>query len=260
MPKSRIRSSASPKNTRSRRRNFSPTATSSPILRRILVHAPLGHAGRNLVPPLARRSERPPEIDEARTVHHGLGFVPLVWVRNLPGPSATGDANDGACTFRAAIETQIEIDYQLSQAGRGLKYSSDPTLAHQGTRDHRQRDRQGRGQRARRQRERRCQAAGDRRHRLRRRDRVCAHLARVRPGKRPRQSRQRGPADGGAVGARARTDEPGPDLARRQSPRQLRRGRAPRTRAHDRCVPPKSIGCACSGRRLRRSIPLRGSR
>lgn len=29
---------------------------------------------------------------------------------------------------RAAIETQIEIDYQLSQAGRGLKYSSDPTL------------------------------------------------------------------------------------------------------------------------------------
>jgi len=35
---------------------------------------------------------------------------------------------DGACTFRAAIETNIEIDYQLSQAGRGLKYSSDPTL------------------------------------------------------------------------------------------------------------------------------------
>lgn len=49
-------------------------------------------------------------------------------MRNLPGPSATGDTNDGACTFRAAIETSIEIDYQLSQAGRGLKYSSDPTL------------------------------------------------------------------------------------------------------------------------------------
>ena len=27
-----------------------------------------------------------------------------------------------------AVETNIEIDYQLSQAGRGLKYSSDPTL------------------------------------------------------------------------------------------------------------------------------------
>ena len=69
-----------------------------------------------------------PELDLARTVRHGLGFVPIVWIRNLPGFSVTGDPNDGACTFRAAIETQIEIDYQLSQAGRGLKYSSDPTL------------------------------------------------------------------------------------------------------------------------------------
>ena len=69
-----------------------------------------------------------PLIDPSRSVRHGLGFVPLVWVRNLPGLSASGDPNDGACTFRAAIETQIEIDYQLSQAGRGLKYSSDPTL------------------------------------------------------------------------------------------------------------------------------------
>jgi hypothetical protein len=65
-----------------------------------------------------------PMIDESRTVRHGLGFVPVVWIKNLPG----GDAIDGACTFRAAIETNIEIDYQLSQAGRGLKYSSDPTL------------------------------------------------------------------------------------------------------------------------------------
>jgi hypothetical protein len=65
-----------------------------------------------------------PEVDENRTVQHGLGFVPMVWVKNLPG----GDDVDGACTFRAAIETSIEIDYQLSQAGRGLKYSSDPTL------------------------------------------------------------------------------------------------------------------------------------
>lgn len=66
----------------------------------------------------------PPQRDATRTVHHGLGFVPLVWIRNLPG----GMAPDGGCTFRAAVETSIEIDYQLSQAGRGLKYSSDPTL------------------------------------------------------------------------------------------------------------------------------------
>lgn len=70
----------------------------------------------------------PPTPDPLRSIHHGLGFVPIVWVRNLPGPSWTQDPADGACTFRAAIETSIEIDYQLSQAGRGLKYSSDPTL------------------------------------------------------------------------------------------------------------------------------------
>jgi len=65
-----------------------------------------------------------PTEDHARSVRHGLGFVPIVWIRNLPG----GDQVDGTCTFRAAIDTSIEIDYQLSQAGRGLKYSSDPTL------------------------------------------------------------------------------------------------------------------------------------
>jgi hypothetical protein len=56
----------------------------------------------------------PPVVDVDRTVRHGLGFVPIVWIRNLPGFSSTGDKIDGACTFRAAIETQIEIDYQLS--------------------------------------------------------------------------------------------------------------------------------------------------
>lgn len=78
--------------------------------------------------PLPINSPIEPEIDEGRSVQHGLGFVPLVWIKNLPGPSSTGDMIDGACTFRSAVETQIEIDYQLSQAGRGLKYSSDPTL------------------------------------------------------------------------------------------------------------------------------------
>lgn len=57
----------------------------------------------------------PAVVDTARSVRHGLGFVPMVWIRNLPG----GIAPDGACTFRAAVETGIEIDYQLSQAGRG---------------------------------------------------------------------------------------------------------------------------------------------
>ncbi len=66
-----------------------------------------------------------PVPDTNNTTTHSLGFVPVVWVKNLPG----GDDIDGECTFPPeAIDTQIEIDYQLSQAGRGLKYSSDPTL------------------------------------------------------------------------------------------------------------------------------------
>ena len=64
------------------------------------------------------------KVDKTRTVQHALGFVPMVWIKNLPG----GNDIDGACTFRAALPNAIEIDYQLSQAGRGLKYSSDPTL------------------------------------------------------------------------------------------------------------------------------------
>lgn len=76
------------------------------------------------IPFLINEPQAAPKIDTVRSLRHGLGFVPLVWIRNLPG----GDGIDGACTFRAAIESNIEIDYQLSQAGRGLKYSSDPTL------------------------------------------------------------------------------------------------------------------------------------
>ncbi|PXX42225.1 phage portal protein [Aquitalea magnusonii] len=64
-------------------------------------------------------------VDAKRTTQHNLGFVPMVWVKNLPG----GDDIDGMPTMPSeAIDCQIEIDYQLSQAGRGLRYSSDPTL------------------------------------------------------------------------------------------------------------------------------------
>lgn len=69
-------------------------------------------------------TEKPLLPDAGRSVRHNLGFCPMVWIRNLPG----GDDVDGVSTFEAAIETVIEIDYQMSQAGRGLRYSSDPTL------------------------------------------------------------------------------------------------------------------------------------
>ncbi len=65
-----------------------------------------------------------PQVDSSRTVTHGLGFLPAVWIKNLPA----GEDVDGACTFEEAIDTNVEMDYQLSQAGRGLKYSSDPKL------------------------------------------------------------------------------------------------------------------------------------
>ena len=65
-----------------------------------------------------------PKIDKSRYVVHNLGFVPIVWVKNLVG----GTQLDGLCTFEPAIDMMFEADYQLSQGGRGLKYSSDPTL------------------------------------------------------------------------------------------------------------------------------------
>lgn len=60
-------------------------------------------------------------IDPSRTVQHDLGFVPAIWIK-LPG----GDDVDGRCLFAQAMDTVIEADYQLSQLGRGLKYSQDP--------------------------------------------------------------------------------------------------------------------------------------
>jgi hypothetical protein len=94
------------------------------------------------VPWLVRDADRDeknfaPERDAQKSVRHGLGFVPWVWIRNLPGKlrliggsdgPLTYSGIDGACTFAAAIETMIEIDYLLSQGGRGLKYAMDPLL------------------------------------------------------------------------------------------------------------------------------------
>lgn len=66
-----------------------------------------------------------PTKDEARSVQHGLDFVPIVWMRNS---EVTGDTPDGQCTFEMAIDTVIEADYLMSQGCRALRYASDPTL------------------------------------------------------------------------------------------------------------------------------------
>lgn len=79
--------------------------------------------------PVPVGSGLPARVDNERSVVHGLGFVPIVWMRNISGGGGFDpEGFDGACTFSAAIDTVIEADYLLSQAGRGLKYGSDPTL------------------------------------------------------------------------------------------------------------------------------------
>ncbi len=71
------------------------------------------------------REEEKPRIDKKRSpLPHDLGFIPAVWIKNLPGSLEI----DGLCTFEPAIDFGMEIDYQLSQTGRGLRYSSDPLL------------------------------------------------------------------------------------------------------------------------------------
>jgi hypothetical protein len=60
----------------------------------------------------------------ALCVEHNLGFVPGHWFVNLSG----GCPPDGACTFADAIPNSIELDYTLSQTGRGVRYNSAPQL------------------------------------------------------------------------------------------------------------------------------------
>lgn len=65
---------------------------------------------------------------ENETYTHELGFVPAHWFKNLSG----GDGIDGACTWEDAIPNSIEIDYQLSQCGRGVRYNGAPQLVIKG--------------------------------------------------------------------------------------------------------------------------------
>lgn len=57
---------------------------------------------------------------------HDLGFVPGVWIKNFVRTAGL----DAPATFGhpSVLSMSIEIDYQLSQCGRGLKYNSDPQL------------------------------------------------------------------------------------------------------------------------------------
>jgi hypothetical protein len=61
-------------------------------------------------------------------VAHRLGFVPACWCVNLAG----GEVPDGDSTFSACINMSIELDYTMSQIGRGVRYNSAPELVIKG--------------------------------------------------------------------------------------------------------------------------------
>ena len=62
------------------------------------------------------------EVDSV--VEHNLGFVPAVWVQNLPAIHQT----DGVCDFEGTQDMIVALDAQLSQAHVGILYNADPTL------------------------------------------------------------------------------------------------------------------------------------
>lgn len=63
-----------------------------------------------------------------RTEIHGFnGRVPAAFVRNLSRSRRRGVV-DGVATWAPVTDICIELDYTLSQAGRGLRYAADPML------------------------------------------------------------------------------------------------------------------------------------
>ena len=64
-------------------------------------------------------------LDAERSFKHPFEVVPAVWVTNLIGKVGV----DGPCTFASIVDLTVEIDYMLSQIGRGFRYSADPLLA-----------------------------------------------------------------------------------------------------------------------------------
>lgn len=73
-------------------------------------------------------ADKVPDFTEAKRIDHGLGFVPAVWIDNLPGV----DDIDGYPDFYGATQLFDTIDLLLSQCTKGGAYNVDPTL-HIGT-------------------------------------------------------------------------------------------------------------------------------
>ena len=63
------------------------------------------------------------EIDTDRSVMHNFGFVPVVWIQNLP----VLDDVDGDPDCHGTYDTIAAIDALLSQSNRGIIANCDPT-------------------------------------------------------------------------------------------------------------------------------------
>lgn len=64
--------------------------------------------------------------DPELTVHHDLGFVPIAWITPIP---VAHDIDGAPIVSEAEFRLEDEINYTLSQTGRGIRYNQEPTLA-----------------------------------------------------------------------------------------------------------------------------------
>lgn len=66
--------------------------------------------------------------DEPWTQIHNLKFVPVIWCTNLVG----GEEPDGRSTFHGVLDNCVDLDYDLSQVGRGGKAMVQPKIVIKG--------------------------------------------------------------------------------------------------------------------------------
>ena len=76
--------------------------------------------------PIRRADDLKWVVDNENTVIHDLGFVPAEWIANLP---VVDDIDGAPVVDTPEFEIEDEINYTLSQTGRGIRYNQEPTLA-----------------------------------------------------------------------------------------------------------------------------------
>lgn len=76
--------------------------------------------------PIRRSEDLDWREDVEQSVVHDLGFVPAEWIANLP---VVNDIDGAPVVDTPEFEIEDEINYTLSQTGRGIRYNQEPTLA-----------------------------------------------------------------------------------------------------------------------------------